>query len=306
MKCSRRRFFQYLSAACASLVIANLNAIPSSTRHSRIIPSSAESIPAIGMGSWLVFAIDPENDEQLSSREAVIRAFLERGGGIIDSSPMYGVAQDVIGRSLKRINDHTGLFAATKVWTRGNRQGLLQMEDSRLLWGLPRFDLMQVHNLMDWQSHLPNLYDMRDEGQIRYVGVTTSHGRRHGDLIDIMRSQPVDFVQFTYNLLDREAEQFLLPLAADKGIAVIINRPFQRGGLFNKFSRYPLPNWAADIDCNNWAQFFLKFIISHPAVTCAIPATSRVDHMQQNMAAAEGRLPDMAMRKEMVNYVQSL
>ncbi|MGB5520841.1 MAG: aldo/keto reductase [Gammaproteobacteria bacterium] len=306
MKCSRRRFFQYLSAACASLVIANLNAIPSSTRHSRIIPSSAESIPAIGMGSWLVFAIDPDNDEQLSSREAVIRVFLERGGGMIDSSPMYGVAQDVIGRSLKRINDHTGLFAATKVWTRGNRQGLLQMEDSRLLWGLPRFDLMQVHNLMDWQSHLPNLYDMRDEGQIRYVGVTTSHGRRHGDLIDIMRSQPVDFVQFTYNLLDREAEQFLLPLAADKGIAVIINRPFQRGGLFNKFSRYPLPTWAADIDCNNWAQFFLKFIISHPAVTCAIPATSRVDHMQQNMAAAEGRLPDMAMRKEMVNYVQSL
>lgn len=306
MKCNRRRFLQYLSAASAALTIGNLNAIQSSARHSRIIPSSAESIPVIGMGSWLVFAIDPDNDDQLKSREAVIREFLSRGGGMIDSSPMYGVAQDVIGRSLKRIKDHSRLFAATKVWTRGNRQGLLQMEDSRLLWGLTQFDLMQVHNLMDWQNHLPNLYDMRDEGQIRYVGVTTSHGRRHGALIDIMRSQPLDFVQFTYNILDREAEQFLLPLAADRGIAVIINRPFQRGRLFDKFAKHPLPTWAADIDCNNWAQFFLKFIISHPAVTCAIPATSRVDHMRENMGAASGRLADTAMRKRMVDYVQSL
>jgi diketogulonate reductase-like aldo/keto reductase len=306
MKCNRRRFLQYMTAASTALAIDNLNAIPSSARHSRIIPSSAEAIPVIGMGSWLVFAIDPDDDEQLTSREAVIQEFLSRGGGMIDSSPMYGVAQDVIGRSLKRIKDHSGLFAATKVWTRGNRQGLLQMEDSRLLWGLTRFDLMQVHNLIDWEHHLPNLYDMRDEGQIRYVGVTTSHGRRHGELIDIMRSQPLDFVQFTYNLLDREAEQFLLPLAADRGIAVIINRPFQRGHLFDKFARYPLPPWTAEIDCNNWAQFFLKFIISHPAVTCAIPATSRVDHMRENMEAAHGRLPDTALRKEMVKYVNSI
>ena len=306
MKCNRRRFLQYVSAASAVLAVGNLNAIPSSARHTRTIPSSAESIPVIGMGSWLVFAIDPDDNEQLKSREAVIREFLSRGGGMIDSSPMYGVAQDVIGRSLKRIKDHSGLFAATKVWTRGNRQGLLQMEDSRLLWGLKRIDLMQVHNLMDWEHHLPNLYDMRDEGQIRYVGVTTSHGRRHGELIDIMRSQPLDFVQFTYNVLDREAEQFLLPLAADRGIAVIINRPFQRGRLFDKFGRKPLPTWAAEIDCNNWAQFFLKFIISHPAVTCAIPATSRVDHMRENMEAAYGRLPDTAMRKEMADYVNRI
>ena len=306
MKCNRRRFLQCMAAASTALTTGNLNAIPASARISRIIPSSDEAIPVIGMGSWLVFAIDPDNDEQLKSREAVIREFLSRGGGMIDSSPMYGVAEDVIGRSLKRIRDHSGLFAATKVWTRGNRQGLLQMEDSRLLWGLTRLDLMQVHNLMDWEHHLPNLYDMKDEGQIRYVGVTTSHGRRHGELIDIMRSQPLDFVQFTYNVLDREAEQFLLPLAADRGIAVIINRPFQRGRLFDQYARYPLPAWAADIDCQNWAQFFLKFIISHPAVTCAIPATSRVDHMRENMEAGYGRLPDSKMRKEMVNYVHSL
>lgn len=306
MNLNRRRFLQYLSAASTALVLNNVCASPASTRHSRTIPSSTESIPVIGMGSWLVFAIDPDNDQQLATRQAVIQAFLNRGGGMIDSSPMYGVAQDVIGRSLKRIDDHTGLFTATKVWTHGNRQGLLQMEDSRLLWGLPRLDLMQVHNLMDWETHLPNLYDMKDEGQIRYVGVTTSHGRRHAELIDIMRSQPLDFVQFTYNLLDREAEALLLPLAADRGIAVIINRPFQRGGLFKKFARHQLPEWTADIECKNWAQFFLKFVISHPAVSCAIPATSRVDHMQQNMDAAYGRLPDSAMRKKMVKYVQSL
>ena len=306
MKISRRQFLQAVTACSASLLANRLQGSPGPSQHTRIIPSSDERIPVIGMGSWLVFGIDPDNEAELATREAVIREFLERGGGMIDSSPMYGVAQDVIGRSLKRIGDHTGLFAATKVWTRGNRQGLLQMEDSRLLWGLPRIDLMQVHNLMDWQTHLPNLYDMKDEGEIRYVGVTTSHGRRHEEMIDVMRSQPLDFVQFTYNLLDREAENYLLPLAADRGIAVIINRPFQRGGLFDQFGRHELPGWAADIDCENWAQFFLKFIVSHPAVTCAIPATSRVGHLQQNMGAAYGRLPDLAMRKEMVRYVEQL
>ena len=306
MKISRRQFLQAVAAGSASLLTSRIQGNPGPSRHTRIIPSSNEHIPVIGMGSWLVFAIDPDNEAELATREAVIREFLERGGGMIDSSPMYGVAQDVIGRSLERIGDHTGLFAATKVWTRGNRQGLLQMEDSRLLWGLPRIDLMQVHNLMDWQTHLPNLYDMKDEGEIRYVGVTTSHGRRHEEMIDVMRSQPLDFVQFTYNLLDREAENYLLPLAADKGIAVIINRPFQRGGLFDTFGHHELPKWAADIDCENWAQFFLKFIVSHPAVSCAIPATSRVGHLQQNMGAAYGRLPDMAMRKEMVRYVEQL
>jgi diketogulonate reductase-like aldo/keto reductase len=304
MKLSRRRFLQQLAAVGTLLMVHNGQASPS--RHTRIIPSSNEHIPVIGMGSWLVFAIDPDNEQELESRSAVIHEFLKLGGGMIDSSPMYGVAEDVIGRSLKRIDDTGGLFSATKVWTHGNRQGLLQMEDSRLLWGLPRFDLMQVHNLMDWQTHLPNLYDMRDEGQIRYVGVTTSHGRRHDELIDVMRTEPIDFVQFTYNLVDREAENYLLPLAADRGIAVIINRPFQRGGLFDRFARYKLPKWAGEIDCANWAQYFLKFIVSHPAVTCAIPATSRVDHLRQNMGAAHGRLPDLAMRRQMVNYVESL
>lgn len=306
MKLSRRRFLQALAVAGSALVVNNSRATADNTAHRRIIPSSSEQIPVIGMGSWLVFAINPDDAAELASREAVIREFLELGGGMIDSSPMYGVAEEVIGRSLRNIEHQDRLFAASKVWTRGNRQGLLQMEDSRMLWGIPRFDLMQVHNLMDRDTHLPNLYDMKDEGEIRYVGVTTSHGRRHEDLVDLMRAEPLDFVQFTYNLLDREAENYLLPLAAERGIAVIINRPFQRGTLFDRFARYPLPKWAADIDCDNWAQFFLKFIISHPAVTCAIPATSRVDHCRQNMGAAYGRLPEPSMRKEMVAYVESL
>ena len=306
MKLSRRRFLQSLAAAGTLLVSGTAQNAPSPGRLTRSIPSSNERIPVIGLGSWLVFAIDPDDTEELASRTAVIRQFLELGGGMIDSSPMYGVAQDVIGRSLGQIGNHHDLFAATKVWTRGNRQGLLQMEDSRLLWGLPRLDLMQVHNLMDWQTHLPNLYAMKEEGEIRYVGVTTSHGRRHQELIDVMRAEPLDFVQLTYNLVDREAENYLLPMAADKGIAVIVNRPFQRGGLFDRFEHQALPGWASDLDCDNWAQYFLKFIISHPAVTCAIPATSRTDHLQQNMRAAYGPVPDEAMRREMVRYVERL
>ena len=301
---NRRRFLQYLVALSTGLQINP--AIASSGQHRRIIPSSGESIPAVGLGSWLTFGIDPEDKEDMAQRERIMREFLKRGGGMLDSSPMYGNAQDVIGRSLKRIGEHKDLFSATKVWTHGNRAGLLQMEESRSLWGLPTLDLMQVHNLMDWQTHLPNLRAMKQRGDIRYIGVTTSHGRRHEELMKIMKTQSIDFVQFTYNVLDREAEQYLLPLAADKGIAVIINRPYQRGGVFDYVGNKPLPGWAKEIDCKNWAQFFLKFIISHPAVTCAIPATSRVDHLQENMEAAYGRLPDEKMRIKMARTIDAI
>ena len=315
MSISRRQFIKYLSIAGPSLVSTLFAAnsysalspdTASTGRHIRIIPSTGEKVPAIGLGSWLTFAIDVDDKDELDSRIAILREFLERGGGVLDSSPMYGVAQDVIGEGLKRIGQHKGLFSATKVWTTGNRQGFLQMEQSRLLWGLEKLDLMQVHNLLDWETHLPSLHTMKQQGDIRYVGVTTSHGRRHAELEHIMRTQQLDFVQFTYNILDREAEKTLLPLAKDRGIAVIINRPFQRGGLFDKFEKYQLPIWASEIDCTNWAQFFLKFIISHPAVTCAIPATSQIEHLRENIAAGYGRLPDVAMRKKMIAYVEKL
>ena len=306
MTFDRRRFLQCLIAMGSTLVIEQGFGKPSSVRHTRVIPASGERIPVVGMGSSRTFGIDPDDEEEMNQRLEVMREFLARGGGMLDSSPMYGNSEDVIGRCLKRIGHHRDLFAATKVWIRTSRAGMLQMEESRSLWGLPRMDLMQVHNLLDWETHLPALHGMKAEGDIRYVGVTTSHGRRHEKLMHIMRNRKLDFVQFTYNLLDREAEQYLLPMAADKGIAVIINRPFQRGRLFDSVRHQPLPAWAKEIDCDNWAQYFLKFIVSHPAVTCAIPATSRVDHLRENMAAAYGRLPDQTMRKKMVKYIESL
>jgi len=309
---SRRQFVKYLAIAGSSFAasvgssMGSALSSASTGRHLRVIPSSGEKIPAIGLGSWLTFAIDIDDKNELAHRIAILREFLTRGGGVLDSSPMYGVAQDVIGKGLKHIGRPDGLFSATKVWTTGNRQGFIQMEESRQLWGLDTLDLMQVHNLLDWETHLPNLYTMKQQGDIRYVGVTTSHGRRHDELEHIMRTQQLDFVQFTYNMIDREAEEVLLPLAKEKGIAVIINRPFQRGGLFDKFEQYPLPAWANEIDCRNWAQFFLKFIISHPAVTCAIPATSQIEHLRENIEAGYGRLPDEAMRKKMLVYINGL
>lgn len=285
----------------SSLSVPGANA-----RHTRIIPSSGEKIPAIGLGTWITFGIDIGNTEVLNNRITLLREFLLKGGGMLDSSPMYGTAEEVIGKGLERINNHQRLFSATKVWTSGNRQGSLQMEQSRQLWGVDKLDLMQVHNLLDWETHLPSLQAMKQAGDIRYVGVTTSHGRRHKELEHIMRTQDLDFVQFTYNMLDREAENILLPLAKDRGIAVIINRPFQHGGLFERFESYPLPPWSAEIDCDNWAQFFLKFIISHSAVTCAIPATSQLEHLRENIAAGYGELPDKTMRQKMIQYIKAL
>lgn len=307
---NRRAFIQWLAGLGATLVfkpaLTDSAALSVATRHTRVIPSSGESIPVIGLGSWITFGIDPGDVKIMNKREQLMREFLDRGGGMLDSSPMYGNAEKVIGICLKRIGAFKGLFSATKVWTHGHRQGFFQMNQSQQLWGLPQLDLMQVHNLMDWETHLPTLHAMKKEGTIRYVGVTTSHGRRHKELIKIMSSEKLDFVQFTYNLLDREAEQYLLPMAADKDIAVIINRPFQRGGLFDHVGSAPLPKWASEIECKTWAQFFLKFVISHPSVTCAIPATSRIDHLQENMAVAYGPIPDKTMRKKMVKTIQDI
>jgi len=236
----------------------------------------------------------------------VLKTFFDMGGSVIDSSPMYGSSEAVIGYALARLPDARPLFAATKVWTWLQALGVRQMENSRRLWGIERFDLMQVHNLLNWEGHLETLLDYKAQGRIRYVGVTTSHGRRHDTLAKLMAEQPLDFVQFTYNILDREAEKRLLPLAAERGIAVIVNRPFRQKELFHLFGRHPLPEWAAEFDCANWAQFFLKFIVAHPAVTCVIPATSRADHMQENMGALYGRLPDPQMRARMIRYVENL
>jgi diketogulonate reductase-like aldo/keto reductase len=305
-KCSpsRRRFFKSLVAVAGAAWLPVLRAAATPVQM-RTIPSSGEQLPVIGMGTWQTF--DVGGDRYLvADRAKVLRTFLELGGGLVDSSPMYGSSEQVLGECLAQIEDHRGLFPATKVWTFGQALGVRQMEKSQQLWGVPRFDLMQIHNMLDWEDHLQTLKQWKAEGRIRYLGITTSHGRRHDDLAAALESEDFDFVQFTYNVLDREAEQRLLPLAAERGIAVIINRPFRGGGLFRHVHGSPLPAWAAEFDCANWAQFFLKFIVSHPAVTCAIPATSRVDHMRENMGALQGRLPDPAMRQRMIRHVESI
>ncbi|MEQ8813913.1 MAG: aldo/keto reductase [Thalassobaculum sp.] len=271
----------------------------------RPIPATGERVPAIGMGTWITFNVGDDR-ELRDSRLEVLRTFFELGGRMVDSSPMYGTAEAVVGHCLARLPADVPLFSATKVWTWWQSNGPEQMAESRRLWGVERFDAMQIHNLLNWEGHMATLAADKAAGRIRLIGITTSHGGRHEEMERIMRAQPVDLVQFTYNIVDREAEKRLLPLAAERGLGVIVNRPFRQKQLFHMFARHPLPGWAGEIGCANWAQFFLKFVISHPAVTCAIPATSRVDHMRQNMGALRGPLPDAAMRRRMVDYVESL
>lgn len=269
----------------------------------RTIASSGEQIPVIGLGSWITFNVG--NDPPARAHCAqVMRHFFAAGGRLIDSSPMYGSSQGVIGDGLQALAAQQRVFSADKVWT--SSPGAAQIEASRSLWRVPRFDLLQVHNLLAWQEQLPLLQAMKAAGTLRYVGITTSDGRRHGEVEQIMRSHRIDFVQFTYNLLDREAEARLLPLARERGIAVLVNRPFRQGALLRQLQRHPLPAWASEIDCINWAQFALKFIVSHPAVTCAIPATSVVAHVRENMGAAIGRMPDEAFRRRMAEHVARL
>ena len=300
----RRRLLAALAAAAAPLPSWTF-AAPGTQPHTRAIPTSGERIPVIGMGSYITFNVGRDPD-LLDSRTEVLRAFFEAGGGMIDSSPMYGSSEEVIGACLERLGRPSGLFSATKVWTWLAGSGAEQMQASRRLWGLSAFDLMQVHNLLTWEAHLQTIRREREAGLVRYVGVTTSHGSRHDELEQVMRAEPLDFVKLTDTVLDREVDRRLLPLAADRGIAVIDNRPFRRGELIRQLERHPLPAWAGEIGCATWAQFLLRFIVSHPAVTCVIPATSRVDHMRENMAVLHGPVPDPATHRRMIEYVEAL
>jgi diketogulonate reductase-like aldo/keto reductase len=271
----------------------------------RTIPSSGELLPTIGLGTSRTFDAG-DNQAARSQLAEVLQAFFDNGGVLIDSSPMYGSSESVIGGLLKTTKINNSLFSATKVWTDGKQSGIRQMKESMRLWGVDKFDLMQIHNLRDWKIHLGTLSEWKEQGKVRYIGITTSHGRSHTELEQVIKTESLDFVQFTYNIDNRIAEQRLLPLAADRGMATLINRPFQRGSLFGKVKGEPLPAWAAEFDCKSWGQYFLKFIASHPAVTCSIPATSKVHHMVDNMAAGFGRLPDSEMRNRMIRHFESL
>lgn len=268
----------------------------------KAIPVTSEAIPAIGMGTWLTFNVAPYTAAR-EQRVEVLRAFFEAGGRLVDSSPMYGLAEAAVGYCREKLGGAPSMFAATKVWVPTRLAGVAQMNLSLKLWGLDQFDLMQVHNMLDWEAHLPTLLEWKAGKRLRYVGITTSHGRRHDAMLEVIEQQKdFEFVQFSYSIGDRKAEEKLLPAAAAHGKAVIINRPFRTGELFEAVAGKPLPDWAGQIGCTRWSQFFLKFVVSHPAVTCAIPATSKVEHMRENMEALHGPMPDAAMRKRMAEY----
>jgi diketogulonate reductase-like aldo/keto reductase len=290
----RRELLRFLAAAGAC---ATLRAHAEKPVHlSRQIPSTGEWLPSVGLGTWLTFDVGDADSPPRRARGDILRAFLSAGGALVDSSPMYGSSEAVVGAELAR-TPGTRAFAATKVWTVGALAGRRQMQSSLKLWRLPRVDLMQVHNLLDWETHWPTLKAWKSEGLARYIGMTTSHGRRHDDLETLLKRERMDFVQFTYNLADRQVEKVLLPLAAERGTAVIINRPFDGGELFGAKTAKPLPGWAAELQCGSWAEAFLKWVVSHPAVTCAIPATSQLPHLKENVRVLQGPLPDEALRR---------
>ena len=303
---TRRKFLKssYVASLAYALTPAYSLAMESEVIK-KTIPSSGEQLSVMGLGTSRTFNVDIDSAAD-SPLLDVMQAFFDKGGQLIDSSPMYGNAESVTGALLEKVPYKQALFTATKVWTNGKNSGIKQMEQSIQRFGVDRIDLMQIHNLRDWEIHLDTLIDWKAQGKIRYIGITTSHGRYHDELENILQTQPLDFVQFSYNILNRTAEQRLLPISQERGIATLINRPYQRGSLFRKVKDKPLPAWAAEIDCESWGQFFLKFIAAHSAVTCIIPATSKLKHMVDNMGAGFGRLPDAPTRQKMIDLIESI
>ena len=271
----------------------------------RTIPSSGEKLPVIGLGTWQKFDVNltPKIGRAL---EEVVSLLVKRGGSVIDSSPMYGRAEEVVGELTSALGIRDSLFLATKVWTRGKESGIESMERSMTLLRTKRIDLMQVHNLLDVQRHLATLRQWKEQGRIRYLGVTHYNSSAFPEIEKILKTEKLDFLQINYSLMEREAEQRVLPLAQERGVAIIANRPFGAGDLFDKVRSKPLPDWAADFECQSWAQFFLKWIVANPAVTCAIPATGKAQHLEDNMQAGFGRLPDANTCRRMVELVSSL
>ena len=275
------------------------------TQLQRAIPSSGEKLPIIGLGTWQAFDVSTSPAER-QPLEEVLALFVKLGGRVIDSSPMYGRAEHVIGDIATKLDLQRALFLATKVWTTGKEAGIASMENSAAKLQTKRVDLMQVHNLVDARTHLATLRDWKEQGRVRYFGITHYASSAYGEVARLLRSEKVDFLQINYSLLEREAEKEILPLAQERGVAVIVNRPFGGGNLFSRVREKPLPSWAAEFDCHSWAQFLLKWIIAHPAVTCAIPATSKARHMEDNMGGGAGKLPDAKLRQRMVEIVSAL
>ena len=276
----------------------------------RPVPKTGELLHAVGLGTWQTFDVGGDATGLVAAREVLAR-FIKAGGQMVDSSPMYGTSESVVGDLAAGLGVEKSLFLATKVWTRGREAGIRQMEESMRRMGAltrnPRaIDLMQVHNLTDVQTQLKTLREWKEQGRIRYLGVTHYHEGAYAEIERLIKSEQLDFAQFNYNVATTAAEERLLPVCAEYRTAVIANRPFEEGELFRRVKGRDLPRWAEEFDCRSWAQFFLKFILAHPAVTCAIPATRNPDYLVDNMGAALGRLPDAAMRRRMVQHMRSL
>jgi diketogulonate reductase-like aldo/keto reductase len=275
------------------------------TLVTRPIPSSAEALPVVGLGTYQNFGVST-NPAEREPLQQVLRLFVERGGRLVDSSPMYGTSESVVGDLSAALGMTGRLFMATKVWTSGREAGIRQMEESFLRMKVTRMDLMQIHNLLDWKTHLQTLKQWKQAGRIRYTGITHYHSGAYSELERLMKMREFDFVQLNYSIAEREAELRILPLARETGTAVIVNRPFAQASLFSRVRGKPLPEWAAEFDCRSWGQFFLKYILGHPAVTCVIPATAKPEHLVDNMMAGVGRLPDESTRNKMALYIENL
>ena len=292
-----------LAAAHPALAAgASANGARVSTRP---VPRTGERIPIVGLGTWQTFDVSTSSPARAELKE-VLQGLVEHGASVVDSSPMYGESERVVGDLSHEAGLRDRLFFATKVWTSGREAGVRQMESSFKAMRTQRMDLMQIHNLIDVETHTKTLHEWKSAGRVRYVGITHHHAGAFRDLERLLKTQRYDFVQFNFSMGEREAENSLLPLCADTGTAVVVNRPFAEANLFGKVKGKPLPPWAADIDCASWAQFFLKWILGHPAVTCVIPGTRRRAHLDDNMQAGKGRLPDAATRRRMLEYLQEI
>ena len=292
---SRAEFLRLAAASAAGLILGApahaADRTPSPALGTRPIPATGEALPVIGCGTYVGFDVAPGSAEY-QRLPGVLQALFGAGGAVIDSSPMYGRAETVTGELLAAAGSHGKAFLATKVWTHGRAEGIRQMEESLRRLRVERLDLMQIHNLLDWQTHLATLREWKAAGRVRYLGVTHYTAGAYDALEAVMRAETLDFVQINYSADEREAERRILPLAAERGMAVIINRPFGGGGLLRRLRDRPLPPWAAEIGATSWAQVLLKFVLSHPAVSCAIPGTSRPEHMADNALAGTGTIPE--------------
>tara|TARA_B100000700_G_scaffold108275_1_gene122129 strand:- start:231 stop:1109 length:879 start_codon:yes stop_codon:yes gene_type:complete len=269
----------------------------------RTIPSSGESLPIIGLGTSRVFDVDPEDREELKIRKEIIEVLLNNGGSLVDTSPMYGQSEDLLGQILDDYPRRNELFLATKVWIKGKPEGEQQISESFKKMNTAKMELIQIHNLVDWKTQIKTLRKMKESGEISYIGITHYKSSAFKEMEDIIKKEPIDFAQFNYSIGEREAEERLLPICQEYGVATIINRPFMRGKLFRSFKNQTLPDWCKDYDINSWGQFFLKYIIANPAVTNIIPATSKSKNMLDNSIAGMGRVTDLKIQKRMLEML---